>query len=110
MNLFIRKSPVFHADVTQQFEWYFDKAGERLAWRFFTIVDLTLSKLSGQPDLGRLRRFGNPLLQGLRSFRLEPPFQQLLVFYRHKPEELVAERLIHGARDLPRRLAEFAGS
>jgi plasmid stabilization system protein ParE len=106
MNLFVRKSPAFQIDVTQQFEWYFDKAGEQLAWRFFTIVDLTLSKLSGQPDLGRLRHFRSPLLRSLRSFRLEPPFQQRLVFYRHKPEELVAERLLHGARDLPRRLVE----
>lgn len=106
MTLFIRKSPAFHTDVTQRFGWYFEKAGAELAWQFFTAVDLTLSKLSGRPDLGRLRHFRNPLLRGLRSFQLARPFQQVLVFYRHTPDELIAERLMHGARDLPRRLIE----
>jgi hypothetical protein len=61
MNLFVRKSPAFQIDVTQQFEWYFDKAGEQLAWRFFTIIDLTLSKLSGQPDPGAASPFPKPI-------------------------------------------------
>jgi toxin ParE1/3/4 len=110
VNLFIRKSSLFHTDVTRQFDWYFDNAGEALAWRFFTTVDLTLSKLARQPDLGRLRHFQNPLLRGLRSFRTESPFQQLLIFYRQQSDELFAERLIHGAQDLPRRLAESPAS
>jgi toxin ParE1/3/4 len=110
MNLSIQKSPLFHRDVTQQFEWYFNKAGEELAWRFFTTVDLTLSKLARQPDLGRVRGFRNPPLQSLRSFPVEPPFRQLLIFYRTNPRELIAERLVHGARDLPRRLAEPPGA
>ena len=108
MNLSIQKSPLFHTDVTKQFEWYFNKGGPDLAWKFFTTVDLTLSKLSRQPNLGRPRRFRNPRLQDLRSFRTESPFGRLLIFYRFTPEELIAERLIHGARDLPRRLAEPA--
>ena len=106
MTLFIRKSPLFHTDVTQRFGWYSDKAGAEVAWQFFTAVDLTLSKLSSRPDLGRPRHFRNPLLQGLRSFQLASPFQKVLVFYRHTSDELIAERLIHGARDLPRRLIE----
>ena len=110
MNLFIRQSPLFHTDVIQQFGWYLDRAGEELAWRFFTTVNLTLSKLAHQPDLGRLRHFRNPLLQGFRSFRVETPFRQFLVFYRENSEELIAERLMHGARDLPRRLVESASS
>jgi plasmid stabilization system protein ParE len=106
MNLAIQKSPLFHADVTGQFEWYFDEAGEELAWRFFKTVDATLFKLSRQPDLGRVRHFGNPLLHGLRSIQAEKPFQKILIFHRHNATELSAERLMHGARDLPRRLAE----
>jgi len=106
MNLAIQKSPLFHADVTGQFEWYFDEAGEELAWRFFKTVDATLLKLSRQPDLGRVRHFRNPLLHGLRSIQVDPPFNRLLIFYRHSKTEVIAERLMHGARDLPRRLAE----
>ena len=106
MNLAIQKAPLFHADITHQFAWYFDEAGEEIAWRFFATVDLTLLKLSRQPDLGRLRHFRNPSLHGLRSFQVDSPFNRLLVFYRHTKTEVVAERLMHGARDLPRRLTE----
>jgi plasmid stabilization system protein ParE len=109
MNLFIRKSPLFHTDVTHQFSWYFKQAGEELAWQFFDTVDLTLKKVSHQPDLGRLRDFQNPSLKNLRSLPLESPFRRLLIFYRNTSEEIIAERLIHGARDLPRRLSEPSG-
>jgi plasmid stabilization system protein ParE len=106
MNLAIQKSPLFHADVTNQFEWYFHEAGEALAWRFFETVDLTLLKLSRQPDMGRIRHFRNPSLHGLRSFQVGLPFNRLLIFYRYTETEMVAERLMHGARNLPRRLVE----
>ncbi len=106
MNLAVQKSPLFHTDVTGQFEWYFDEAGEELAGRFFKTVDATLTKLSRQPDLGRIRHFRNPLLHGLRSIQVEKPFQKILIFYLHNATELSAERLMHGARDLPLRLVE----
>ena len=109
MSLAIEKSPYFRADVAKQFEWYFDEAGEALAWRFFKMVDLTLLKLSNRPDVRRIRHFRNPALHELRSFRTEPPFDRLLIFYRHNSTEVIAERLIHGARDLPRRLVEPPG-
>jgi plasmid stabilization system protein ParE len=97
---------LFRADVAKQFEWYFDQAGEKLAWRFFNGVETTLLKLSRQPGLGRPRRFRNPLLKDLHSFRVEPPFEKILIFYRFAGGKLSAERLMHGARDLPRRLVE----
>src|ERR1035438_10263883 len=106
MNLAIEKSPLFHEDVTGQFEWYFDEAGVELAWRFFSAVDATLVKLAIQSDLGRIRHFRNPLLHNLRSYRVEPPFGKILIFYRLTNGKLIAERLMHGARDLPRRLVE----
>jgi plasmid stabilization system protein ParE len=106
MNLAIEKSPLFHADVTNQFGWYFDEAGEELAWRFFNAADQTLLKLARQPDLGRRRKFRNPMLRDLYSFQVERPFNKILIFYRVTENTLQAWRLMHGARDLPRRLAE----
>lgn len=106
MNLAIKRTPQFHADVTNQFGWYFDKAGEELAWRFFNATDQTLSKLARQPDLGRRRKFRNPILHDLRSFQVDRPFQKILIFYRADGNVLEAWRLMHGARDLPRRLLE----
>lgn len=110
MSLAIEKSPLFHSDVTNQFGWYFDEAGEKLAWRFFKSVDQTLLKLARQPDLGRRRRFRNPMLQGLCSFLVASPFNKFLIFYRVTSDTLEAWRLMHGARDLPRRLIEPPGT
>jgi hypothetical protein len=42
----------------------------------------------------------------MRSFRLAAPFAVHLIFYRHDAGKLFVERLMHGARDLPRRLLE----
>jgi hypothetical protein len=39
-------------------------------------------------------------------FRVEAPFHNLLIFYRHDGKVLSVERLMHGSRDLPRRLVE----
>ncbi len=107
MNLAIEKTPLFDADVTLQFGWYFDEAGEELAWRFFKATDRTLFKLASQPDLGCRRKFHDPLLRDLFSFQVERPFQRILIFYRVMENTLQAWRLMHGARDLPRRLTEF---
>jgi len=109
MSLPVEKSQFFQTDVTSRFGWYADEAGEEVAWRFLAAVELTLAKLGKQPDMGSLRRFRNPLLKDLRSFRVEPPFDRVLVFYRSTEKVLQAWRLMHGARDLPRRLVEPPG-
>ena len=109
MSLPVEKSQLFETDVTGQFAWYVAEAGEPVAWRFLAAVELTLAKLAKQPEMGSLRRFRNPRLQGLRSFRVEPPCDKLLVFYRSTEQALQAWRLMHGARDLPRRLVEPPG-
>lgn len=106
MRLAIEKSALFQNDVTNQFRWYFDVAGEEVAWEFFNSIDATLFKLAGQPDLGRKRRFQNPALQDLRSFRVDPPFRRLLIFYHVTNETLSAWRLMHGSRDLVSKLTE----
>ena len=49
-----------------------------------------------------------PLLQDLRSFQIERPFQKLLIFHRVNEDEeaLQAWRLTRGAGNLPRRLID----
>jgi plasmid stabilization system protein ParE len=106
MNLTIEKTPQYHADVAQQFGWYFDEAGEELAWRFFHATDQTLCKPARQPELGRRRKFRQPVLHDLRSFQVEQPFQKILVFCRVTGNSLEVWRLMHGARNLSRRLVE----
>ncbi len=106
MKLSLHRAEEFNADFDQQYRWYLQEAGEELAGRFVAAVENTLQFLSTQPDLGHRRKFRHPALAGIRSFHVEKPFQKILIFYRHNAAELSAERLMHGARDLPRRLTE----
>ena len=69
-------------------------------------VEETLLAIVRQPNLGRPRRFRSPQLQGLRSILIGRPFNQLVLFYRVGADGVEAWRLMHGARDLPRRLVE----
>ncbi len=105
----VDRKPDFKEDLGRQFEWYFRKAGEDVAWRFVVAVDQTLEELRLQPYLGRRRRFRHPLLAGLRSFRVEPPFTRFLIFYRADSDVVDAWRLMHGGRNLSRRLVEPPG-
>jgi plasmid stabilization system protein ParE len=110
MSRSLVKAAVFESDVASTFTWYAKEAGETIAWRYFRAVDRTLTQLAEHAGLGKTRRFRHPELQGLRSFRVEPPFDVHLVFYRYTEKELSAERLMSGRRDLGRRLRETPGS
>jgi toxin ParE1/3/4 len=106
MILEIRQSDFFWADMLKQLDWYRDNAGADVASRYVDAVQITVEKLAAQPDLGRLR-FGNfAELKGIRSVRVQPPYHRHLLFYRFDRKTLFAERVIHGARDLPRRLIQ----
>jgi toxin ParE1/3/4 len=106
MKLSLQRADEFNVDFDQQYRWYVEQAGEDLAERFLRAVGDTLPLLAEQPDLGRRRKFRHPLLQDLRSFQVGRPFQKILIFYRVNENVLQAWRLMHGARDLPRRLVE----
>jgi toxin ParE1/3/4 len=110
MKLALQRSKDFNRDFDLQYRWYLERAGEAVAERYLGAMLATLRLLAAQPDLGRRRKFRHPDLQGIRSFRLAAPFEAYLLFYRHNSAELSAERLMHGARDLPRRLVELPGS
>jgi toxin ParE1/3/4 len=105
----LQQSPWFEADFRRQVDWYRDEAGPDVAERFVNAVETTLRILAREPGLGRLRFANLPTLTGIRSARVQRPFHRLLVFYRYDAKSLFAERLIHGARDLPRRLQEPPG-
>jgi plasmid stabilization system protein ParE len=106
MSRAIRKSLYFIADFESIFTWHVDRAGVEVAWRFQTALDTSLTRLASRPDLGRPRHFRHHDLSGLRSFRAEHPFENILIFYRAGDETLDAARIMHGARNLPRRLRE----
>jgi len=110
MKLLLRRAGEFNADFDRQYRWYLEQAGEEVAERFLHAVVVTLRLLAEQSDLGRRRKFRHLKLHDLRSFQVKHPFQNILIFYRTTENILEAWRLMHGARDLPRRLVESPGS
>jgi toxin ParE1/3/4 len=104
----VRQSDFFWEDMLRQVDWYSEKAGPGVAASYVNAVEATLKELSRTPGLGRLRFQSLPKLSGIRSWRVERPFHRHLIFYRFDDETLIAERVIHGARDLPRHLTRAA--
>ncbi len=104
----IRQADDFWADMLKQVDWYREKAGPAVAEGCVNAVEATLQTLAKNPGLGRLRFQRWKELAGIRSWRIEHPYHRHLIFYRFDAETLMAERIIHGARDLPRRLLEPA--
>lgn len=106
MTLRLERSEYFWADLERRVDWYRDHAGPEIAERFVSAAQSTLTALCQTPGLGRPRFKTWPELFGIHSFRIQPPFHRHLIFYRFDETSLLAERLIHGARDLPRRVTQ----
>ena len=106
MRLVLRQSDDFWADLQDQVDWYRDHASSEVAERYVAAVEATLTDLAAMPRLGRPRFHAWPELAGVHSWRVQKPFQRHLIFYRFDEATLWAERVIPGARDLPRRLRE----
>ena len=94
------------ADLTHQYRWYLDHAGAGVAERFLETFDGTVARLAKNAQLGRPRRFRAPELARIRSLSVGGSFGVHLVFYRAERGGLSIERVMHGARDLPRRLLD----
>ena len=76
------------------------------AGEYVDAVQATVEKLANRSDLGLLRFKKSPELKGIRSLQVHAPYQRHLNSYRFDDEALFAERIIHGARDFPRRLLQ----
>lgn len=101
MSLALYQSDDFWADMLKQVDWYRDHASPEVAERYIDAVEFTLDALVKTPGLGRRRFVGWPELAGIRSWKVQRPFQRHLIFYRFDDETLFAERTLHGSRDLP---------
>lgn len=106
MNLAIAQSDYFWEDLQRQVDWYREHAGSDIAIHYVDTVQATLQHLAGAAGIGRPRFRNWPELAGIRSWRVQRPYHRHLIFYRFDDKTLFAERIIHGARDLPRRLLQ----
>lgn len=104
MSLALLQSDYFLTDLRKQVDWYQKHATPEVAERYVDAVEATVRKLADTPGLGRVRFPGWPELAGIRSLCAQRPYHRHLIFYRFDEQNLLAERVIHGARDLPRRL------
>lgn len=69
------------------------------ATRVIEAAHETFKILAETPGLGRLRRFRNPKLKGIRSC-LVSGFDNYLIFYRSIPKGIQVLHVYHGARDI----------
>ena len=93
-------------DLAHQYRWYLDHAGVDVAERYLAAFDASVAQVASHPTLGKACRFRAPELAGMRWRSVAAPFSAHLVFYEEMGSEMSIERVMHGARDLPRRLAE----
>ncbi len=92
-------------DMALQFRWYLENADGEVAECYLRAIDQTIQRLASYPDIGLRRHFQSTELAGIRSFQAARPFNKHLIFYQAK-DQLSIERVMHGARDLPRRFLE----
>jgi plasmid stabilization system protein ParE len=72
-----------------------DEAAERFRLRLLE----TLRFISESPHFGRRYPVSDPILRGMRVWRVAG-FPKILVFYQAEAEEIVVRRILHGAMDL----------
>jgi len=105
MSLEILVSSRAEQDMTLPYRWYLENADAAIAERYLLAVHETILTVAKKPDLGRQRHFAAPELAHIRSIQIQRPFDRHLLFY-WDGSTLRVERLMHGSRDLPRRLLE----
>jgi|ERR1051325_1590475 plasmid stabilization system protein ParE len=106
MSLTVVRGSQFLEDIEHRAQWYASESGPELSWKFEEALNATLDRLCQNPTIGHPCAFRNPLLQNLRSITVNEPFGRLRIFYRFDSTTLHPIRLMHGARDLGRRLLQ----
>lgn len=109
MSRRLERSDAFREDFALQALWYVRQGEAELGRRYQRAVEATLQLLLREPEIGRRRGFRHPKLAGLRSMAVQRPFSNLIIFYRVNDSVVQLWRLLHGARDLPRRLRDGPG-
>ena len=107
--MIVRKTDDFIADVERQFEWYVVNAGWEVAELYLDAVQATCQLLGLHPSLGPRGGFTHSRLRDWRFFLVFRPFKKHILFYEILEGDVVMRRVMHGHRDLARRLLEKPG-
>jgi plasmid stabilization system protein ParE len=89
--------PQFLLDLAQELNWLNQRAGPKIAERWYAAVFASIGQLCKQPGMGRPRPDLKP--EGIRSWRVKG-FARWLLFYVEQPDALVFLRLRQGAMNL----------
>ncbi|HEV7403626.1 MAG TPA: type II toxin-antitoxin system RelE/ParE family toxin [Chthoniobacteraceae bacterium] len=106
----IRKSDFFIADAELQYQWYAKRAGWEVAERYLSAIASTCALIGRQSLIGPVARLNHPRLAGWRFFVAMRPFHRHVLFYEILEGEVIMRRVLHGRRNLPKRLLEPPGS
>jgi len=87
---------------------YICQYNPRAALRFLDAAEATIRQLAASPGIGTRFDPDQPSLAELRFFPING-FKNDLVFYRLIPDGIEIVRVLHGARDIGRILAEQFG-
>lgn len=73
--------------------------------RFLDAVEKGFRAIQLTPAIGRLRRWKDKRLAGIRSWRV-PGYRNWLVFYRETPASIDVIRVLHGMMDLETKITQ----
>jgi plasmid stabilization system protein ParE len=106
----IQKSGDFISDVERQYEWYAVNASWEIADQYLAAVEASCQLLERYPQLGPPLRFSHPRLMDWRFMVVFRPYQKHVLFYELVGDNVLLRRIMHGHRDLPKRLIEPPGT
>ncbi len=69
------------------------------AEKFLDVIEGTSAMLAGMPEMGALRSFNNPALEGIRMWPVKG-FEKHLIFYCPTANGIEVIRILHAARDI----------
>lgn len=95
------------ADLEERSE-YIRRHNPRAALRFLAEAEATIGRLAAMPGLGSRYAPDHPVLADLRFFPISR-YESDLVFYRPLGDGIEVIRVLHGARDLGRIIADEFG-
>jgi len=91
-------SSAFEADFAQIIAYYARDVTPELSRRFENCVVETFERIAACPELGRRRKdLTHPEIRSL----VVAGFENYVVFYQVRKEDVFIVRLLHGARNLP---------
>ena len=96
-------------DLIAIYRRYAREAGLRIADRFLIAAEEAFRLLASMPGMGTRYGYDHPALAELRVSPLSSPFKVYLVFYHPVVDGIEIVRVLHGARDIHRILAEEFG-